>query len=194
MASVDVATKNIDEIFALFTEQGGSDYVGEKVSQLAHALQCGSHAAASGASDSVIAGCLLHDVGHMLGLRSPASHEWMGECGVMRHESLGSEWLSSLGLPREATELVRRHVDAKRYLCWKNPAYLGRLSEASTVTLGYQGGPMGEEEARAFELDPLHSTILKMRHWDESAKDPLAEVPDLESYRPLLMRLIAPAQ
>ena len=186
---------SVDAVLKLFSEHGNDDYVGEAVSQLVHGLQCAHHASASGAVDEVIAGALLHDVGHMLGLRSPGAHEWMGDCGVMNHEKLGAEWLLGLGFPRATAELVRRHVDAKRYLCWKNPSYLSKLSEASTVTLGYQGGPMGEEEAKEFELDPLADTILKMRTWDEKAKDPEARVPGLESYIPLFLRLLeAPPQ
>jgi predicted HD phosphohydrolase len=178
-------------VLALFAEQGSGDYVGEAVSQVQHAEQCAAHAAAAGACEATVAGALLHDVGHMLGLRAPAEHERMGDCGTMRHEAVGAAWLAALGLPLGATEVVRRHVDAKRYLCWKNPAYLARLSPASRTTLGYQGGPMLGEEAARFEADPLSRTILLMRTWDEAAKDPLAQVPPLSSYAPLLERLVA---
>ncbi len=37
--------------------------------------------------------------------------------------------------------LIENHVNAKRYLTWKNPAYFAALSEASLQTLTYQGGP-----------------------------------------------------
>ena len=185
-----MAAQAADAILALFSEQGSGDYVGEAVSQVQHAEQCAAHAAAAGAAEATVAGALLHDVGHMLGLRSPAEHERMDDCGTMYHESLGAAWLAALGLPAQTTEVVRRHVDAKRYLCWKNPAYLAKLSPASRTTLGFQGGPMAAAEAAAFEADPLSPTILKMRTWDEAAKDPQAQVPALASYRPLLMRLV----
>jgi predicted HD phosphohydrolase len=71
-------------------------------------------------------------------------------------------------------------------------SYHGRMSEASKTTLTYQGGPMNAEEAELFDADPLKPIILAMRSWDEAAKDPEATgVPDLESYRPLLERLVA---
>ena len=181
---------SLSQLFELFAEQGSGDYVGEPVSQVQHSLQCAAHARAAGASEATVAGALLHDVGHMLGLRSPEQHSRMDACGTMHHETVGSAWLQGLGFPLETTEIVRRHVDAKRYLCWKNPAYLAKLSPASTTTLGFQGGPMRDAEAALFEADPLSKTILLMRTWDEAAKDPQAAVPDLDSYRPLLLSLL----
>ena len=181
---------SIDAVLALFAEQGSGDYVGEAVSQVQHSVQCAAHARAAGASEETIAGALLHDVGHMLGLRSPAEHERMDDCGTMNHESIGSAWLEGLGFPAATTEVVRRHVDAKRFLCWKNPAYLAKLSPASIKTLGFQGGPMGDAEAAQFEADPLSKTILLMRTWDEAAKDPQAQVPDIDSYRHMLLRVL----
>lgn len=51
---------------------------------------------------------------------------------------------------------------------------------------------MEEEEALAFEKDPLMDTIIKMRTWDEAAKvvNPTWEVPTLESFRPMAERAI----
>jgi predicted HD phosphohydrolase len=46
-----------------------------------------------------------------------------------------------------------------------------RLSEASRRTLEYQGGVMSAEEAEAFEQDPLCEVSLRMRQWDEQAKE-----------------------
>lgn len=183
----------VDEVFALFSEHGTSDYVGEAVSQLQHATQCAAQAAAARLADAHVAGCLLHDVGHMLGLRHPGKYGRMGDCGVMAHEGVGAAWLESLGFPRAATALVRRHVDAKRFRCARDPSYYEQLSPASRTTLGFQGGPMGAEEAAAFEADPLAPVILQMRAFDEGAKDPAAVVPSLESYRPLLEGLVAAA-
>lgn len=185
-----MASTSVDAIFALFTEFGTSDYVGEAVSQEAHALQAAALASAAGHPADVVAGCLLHDVGHMLGLRFPDRYGRMGDCGVKAHEGIGAAWLESLGFPPRTAALVRRHVDAKRYKCFKDPSYHGRLSEASRTTLGFQGGPMGAEEAAAFETDPLGPLILQMREFDEAAKVPGLAVPGMASYRPLLEGLV----
>ena len=50
---------------------------------------------------------------------------------------------------------------------------------------------MSPEEAASFEASGEKDTILTMRKWDEAAKDPLAQVPSLESYRPMLEALVA---
>jgi predicted HD phosphohydrolase len=189
-AFIPSASASVDTLFALFHSHGSSDYIGEPVSSIAHALQAAACAAAAGATEEVIAGALLHDVGHLLGIASPDKYERMGDCGVMAHEGIGAAWLERLGVPPVTAAIVRRHVDAKRYLTAVDASYYGRLSAASKTTLGYQGGPMSPEEVASFQADPLMQTILDMRRWDEAAKIPDLEVPSLESYRPMLEKII----
>jgi len=184
------STAGVQDIFALFAAQGAGDYVGEAVSQEAHGLQAAALAAAAGAPPAAVAAALLHDVGHMLGLAAPpGTYARMGDCGIMAHEGLGAAFLAARGLPPLVCELVRRHVDAKRYLVATTPGYA--LSPASVVTLGYQGGPMSPAEVAEFDADPNKQTILAMRRWDEAAKVPGAAVPPLESYRAMLEQLAA---
>ena len=114
----------VDALFALFASYGSSDYVGEAVSQEQHARQCAALATAAGAPPAVIAGALCHDVGHMLGLQHPERYSRMDDCGVVAHEGVGAAWLETLGFPRAAANIVRRHVDAKRYLVYKDPVRL----------------------------------------------------------------------
>ncbi|GBG24053.1 Phytanoyl-CoA dioxygenase, peroxisomal [Hondaea fermentalgiana] len=183
----------MEAIAALFAEAGSRDYVGEAVSQEAHALQCAKFAADAGADEEVVLAALLHDVGHLLGMVDPTVKQMEGNLGTVDHERLGASWLVTLGFPPRTVKLVRHHVDAKRYLCWKNPAYHNKLSEASKGTLLQQGGVMSDEEAAAFAQDPLMETILKMRTWDEAAKivNPSFEVPPLDAYREMIERVIA---
>jgi predicted HD phosphohydrolase len=75
--------------------------------------------------------------------------------------------------------LVEYHVQAKRYLTLRDTGYYERLSEASRRTLEYQGGVMTEAEADAFERDPLCAVSLRMRQWDELAKEMAVPVMDL---------------
>jgi predicted HD phosphohydrolase len=112
---------SIDVLFDLVSAHGQSDYVGEAVSQLQHMLQAALSARNAGSSDAVIAAALLHDVGHMLGLSTPNLYQRMGDCGTASHEGIGAAWVEHQGLPLVTAELVRRHVDAKRYLCFKDP-------------------------------------------------------------------------
>ncbi|CAE7537135.1 unnamed protein product, partial [Symbiodinium microadriaticum] len=72
------------------------------------------------------------------------------------------------------------------YLCFSQPEYYDKLSDASKTTLKYQGGIMSLEEACAFESDPCHQIYVLMRQWDEQAKVPGKQVPSLESYMALV--------
>jgi predicted HD phosphohydrolase len=56
----------IANILQLFNEKGHSEYGGEAVTQLEHALQSGTLAREENASDHLITAALLHDIGHLL--------------------------------------------------------------------------------------------------------------------------------
>jgi gamma-butyrobetaine dioxygenase len=75
---------------------------------------------------------------------------------------------------------------AKRYLCTVEPGYFARLSAASVHTLGLQGGPLTEAEARAFERLPHAESAVAVRRWDEAAKDPTLPTPTFDHFRDLL--------
>jgi len=89
--------------------------------------------------------------------------------------------------------LVEYHVQAKRYLTLKEPGYYARLSEASRRTLEYQGGVMSAAEAEAFERDPLCAVSLRMRQWDEQAKEMWVPVIDLEVLKAKALALLIKA-
>ena len=56
------------------------------------------------------------------------------------------------------------------------------LSEASRNTLTHQGGPMKEVEVVNFKTNPQFQAALRMRFWDDKAKDPQAQTPSLKEY------------
>ena len=173
----------VEELRALFAEAEGADYIGEAVTQLAHALQAAYLASRAGADDEDVLGALLHDVGHLC---APAGSTRMGADGVARHEDVGASYLASLGFAPSVCERVRGHVAAKRYLVSTRPDYGRRLSAASRRTLEHQGGPMGADERAAFEASPLAAAWLRLRSWDEAAKEPALEVPGFDAYVPRL--------
>ena len=82
---------------------------------------------------TVIVASLLHDVGHLVGLEAGDSMERMGHCGILDHEVQGGAFLRKLGLSPRVAKLVQCHVMAKRYLCYKDPEYYSKLSDASKV-------------------------------------------------------------
>ena len=95
----------MSEVTSLFGAFGDRDYVGEAITQLEHALQAAKCAVDAGCSDAVIIASLLHDAGHLMGLRD-TSFERMGEFGVVKHELHGQNFCNSLGLPTVVGELV----------------------------------------------------------------------------------------
>ncbi len=166
----------IAEVFALYERFGDSDYIGEPVSQIEHMSQAAELAMAEGFDDEVVLAAFFHDIGHICA----ESAENMGGFGVVSHERLGADYLRRAGFSERMARLVEHHVQAKRYLTLKEPGYYERLSEASRCTLEYQGGVMTAAEAEAFEQDPLCAVSLRMRQWDEQAKDMGVPVIDLQ--------------
>ena len=174
----------VDEILQLFEKRGSRDYLGERVSQLEHALQTANLAAESGAAEALIAAALLHDIGHLL-----CAEENPAERGIDGlHEQVGSRWLAKHFGP-EVTEPVRLHVAAKRYLCATDSAYFASLSQASLLSLQLQGGPLTAQEQRELEADPRHLDAIQLRRWDEAAKVPGLPVPDVTRYAEVLRRV-----
>jgi len=173
-----------DEIMALYQAHGGSEYAGEKVSQLEHMVQAAQMAEEEGYDDEVILAAFLHDIGHICEAAAGANE--MDGFGIRDHESIGAEFLRERGFSKKVVRLVESHVEAKRYLTARDPVYYTQLSEASKRTLEFQGGPMTEEEADAFELYPLFTLIIKMRNWDEQAKIEHKPLPELERYREMM--------
>jgi 2-amino-1-hydroxyethylphosphonate dioxygenase (glycine-forming) len=107
----------------------------------------------------------------------------MGGIGTKSHEKIGADFLRQKGFSERIAKLVENHVQAKRYLTYKQPDYLNHLSEASKKTLELQGGVMSESEAFAFEKDPLFDISIKMRNWDEQAKELNTPLIDMEKIK-----------
>ncbi|WP_283182067.1 phosphonate degradation HD-domain oxygenase [Pseudomonas svalbardensis] len=177
----------IAEVFGLYERFGDRDYIGEPVSQIEHMSQAAELALAEGFDDEVVLAAFFHDIGHICA----ESAENMGGFGVVSHERLGAEYLRRAGFSERMARLVEYHVQAKRYLTLKEPGYYERLSEASRRTLEYQGGVMTAAEAEAFEKDPLCEVSLRMRQWDEQAKDMWVPVIDLKILKAKASALLA---
>lgn len=174
----------VDALFALYQRHGGEDYIGEPVSQLEHMSQAAQLALAEGFDDEVVLAAFFHDIGHL------CEGADMGGYGVVSHERVGAEYLRRCGFGERMAKLVEYHVEAKRYLVLRQPGYFERLSEASRRTLEYQGGAMSEDEADAFERDPLCAVSLRMRVWDEEAKLEWVPVMDLEMLKAKALALL----
>lgn len=180
--------QTVDEVISLYKNFGNEDYIGEPVSQIEHMCQCAQLAEASGADEDVILAAFFHDIGHLCEFAFPEKKlQHMDGVGIVDHEKLGYTYLRSKGFSEKIARLVQSHVEAKRYLTFKYPEYFNQLSEASIKTLVFQGGVMRQEEATAFESDPLYKLYVQLRRWDEQAKETAKPLPPLDNYRQMMI-------
>src|SRR4029079_17334869 len=166
------------ELLEIFVGRATRRYGLSAINQLQHALQAAALAEADDAPPATVLASLLHDVGHMIHHRGedPAAR---GLDDV--HEELGARWLAERFGP-EVSEPVRLHVAAKRYLCAVEPDYFGKLSPDSVRSLAVQGGPMSPAEIAGFRRNAMHGEAVRLRRYDEAAKDPSARTPDFDHF------------
>lgn len=185
-ANLQSAEAVAQEIFHLFEMYGQEDYDGEPVSQTSHMIQCAMQAMNEKADMELVLGAFLHDIGHLL--KHTVATEAMDRYGVVNHEGLGAAYLKRKGFSERVCAVVEGHVPAKRFLVATDPSYALKLSEASRQTLQWQGGPMSAAEITEFKNHPFFSDIIKVRLWDEAAKDYGATLLPLHHFRTLLIQ------
>jgi len=93
-------------------------------------------------------------------------------------------------LPESVLEPIRLHVDAKRYLCVVDPEYFGCLSPDSVRSLELQGGIFSDEEAAEFAARPYASDAVRLRRWDDRAKERGKATPDLDAFLSIVDRVM----
>jgi 2-amino-1-hydroxyethylphosphonate dioxygenase (glycine-forming) len=177
---MNIACELYFEIEKLFETKGKENYFGEEVSQYEHACQTAMLAKNAGATIELQRAAFLHDIGHIL--PSESVNFIFDKYGNLNHEKSGASWLASRGFSEMMIQVVKNHVDAKRYLCYKKPNYFHHLSDSSRVTLLLQGGAMLEAEALLFEQNMYFDEIIQVRQWDDLAKDTEIIVPKLEIF------------
>jgi len=171
----------VNEVFALYEKFGDEDYIGEPVSQLEHMSQAAALAQSEGYDDEVVLAAFFHDIGHLCADAGETGS--MDGMGNVDHEKLGADYLLHRGFSARLAALVQGHVIAKRYLTYKYPEYYNKLSAASKTTLQFQGGVMSIDEATQFELNPDAELIIRLRYWDDMAKElhiPVDNLADLK--------------
>ncbi|MBM3347164.1 MAG: HD domain-containing protein [Betaproteobacteria bacterium] len=169
---------SIEDICALYREKGHLAYSGEPVTQLQHALQTAQLAELAGAGASLVTACLLHDLGHILADRG----ETPTERGIDdTHQYFAIPFLRGL-FGAQVLEPIRLHVDAKRYLCCVRGDYQAALSADSRRSLQLQGGVFSPAQAEAFISQPHAQDAVKLRQWDDLAKEAGLATPDLAHF------------
>jgi predicted HD phosphohydrolase len=147
------------------------------VDELDHALQSAARAVDDGADDELVLAAALHDIGHspLLAGRSAA------------HDRVALAWLT----PRFGARvgwLAGAHVAAKRYLAATEPGYADDLSGVSIASLRRQGGAAVDPE---WADHPWWPDALRLRRYDDAAKDPAARGVDVETVVALAERVAA---
>jgi [1-hydroxy-2-(trimethylamino)ethyl]phosphonate dioxygenase len=170
---------SVDEILAVLLEAGQGHYGESAVTQLEHALQCAMLAERNGAPPALITAALLHDIGHLV---NPDDRHATARGEDGEHEQTGAEYLARW-FGEEVTRPVYLHVVAKRYLTATDPAYAATLSPASALSLSLQGGPFSAEAAQRFAAQPGAEAAVRLRRWDERAKEYGAATPPLDHFR-----------
>lgn len=170
----------ITHILDLYTRWGSSDYIGESITQIEHALQCAKLASQDhrlvGYDDfirnCVIVAALLHDIGHLIGLEQGEMEMRQdgNSLGIVGHEGVGAAFLKDMGMPSLICELVAGHVPAKRYLCTIREGYYEGLSDASKQTMALQGGMMSNDELREFKNGVMPELKVMLREYDDAGK------------------------
>ena len=171
-----------DQVLDFLSTAGEMEYHGEQVSQLEHALQAAHLACEDDGSEEEVIAALLHDIGHIW----PVEGRQATSVGVVAHDAIGARALTGLGFSCAVADIVSGHVAAKRYLVATDTTYAAQLSGVSVESLRLQGGPMSPEEVQVFTQSPNWRSKVRVRIWDDRAKTPGAEVPNLEFYRELL--------
>lgn len=144
----------LDEVAAVLGSLRGV-WDEESVDELDHALQAAARAVDDGADDELVLAAALHDLAHSPLIAAGAEHD-----------RVAREWLT----PRFGDRvgwLAGAHVAAKRYLAATDPGY--GLSEVSALSLREQGGPGVD---RAFVTHPWWPDAVRLRRYDDAAKDP----------------------
>ena len=176
----------VSYFFNLFKTKGANlQYGNENVTQLEHALQCAELAEQHKQTKEIITAALLHDIGHLL--YDGKDPIYKGKDG--HHENLGADYLSQY-FDEKVTLPIRAHVNSKRYLAFAKKGYYDLLSEASKISLVVQGGPFTKEEAEEFINKPFMKDAVKLRRFDDLAKELNKITPPIEYFEHYIESLL----
>jgi len=180
---------SIPEIVQLLSSRATTWYGKEAVSQLDHALQCAALAEKSNETPETIVAALLHDLGHMLSPDRPSlvPADTLPTKDDL-HQFVALPFLRSL-FPDAVLEPIKLHVDAKRYLCSVDAGYWADLSQASKHSLELQGGVFDGTQIGVFENLPYYSEAVRLRRYDDLAKVPGHQTPDLAHFERLMVQV-----
>lgn len=175
------------DVQAIFEQRGNEQYAEECVTQLQHALQCGTLAEREGQDEALVVASFLHDIGHIIEVDGTLPEGCTEDLHDF-HEEKSYPWLRD-NLGERIAQSVRLHVAAKRYLCTTNESYLNLLSKTSVKSFYDQGGMMSAEEIATFQANEFFEEAVALRLLDDKAKDEQAQTPPLAYFLEKIDRL-----
>jgi len=170
---MELLENKLSELIELYNVYGSSNYLGEKISQLDHAVECALLAQKNKWRPAMIMSAFFHDIAQL-----PVSHLFTddtGGYGSKTHAIRGANFLRKQGFSEDVCMPIELHVTAKRYLVTVDATYREKLSEASTHTLLYQGGLMSEDEIHEFQNHPYFRESIVLRTFDDQAKNGVSD-------------------
>ena len=170
----------IDQIISNYLNNK-SLYLGEKVTMTEHMIQTAMLAEKTNCSSSLVCSSLLHDYGHFI-LENP--NDLIAKDKDGKHEDVGCTFLEKYFI-EDVLGPIKYHVKAKRYLV-REKKYYRLLSEASKTSLKLQVGVMNNEEAEKFEINEFFKNSIKLRKFDEIAKESGLKIKSINEYKNLL--------
>ncbi|MDC0031610.1 HD domain-containing protein [Candidatus Pelagibacter sp.] len=170
----------VDQIIFNFSNNK-SLYIGEDLTIAEHMIQTAMLAEKNQCSDDLICSSLLHDYGHFV-IEDPK--QLVTDKIDGRHEIIGANYLKKF-FHNEIIEPILLHVEAKKYLS-RDEKYFDSLSEASKISLKLQGGAMSDLEVKKFEKNKNYENAIKLRKFDEGAKQKNIKIKNIKDYIDLL--------
>jgi predicted HD phosphohydrolase len=171
----------INEVFALYEKHDKN----EPELNLEHVSQAAALAEEEGFEDEVILAAFFHNIGHLCTIDGETKNKFGFD--NIDQERLGADFLRERGFSERIASLVESNVIAQRYLSYKYPEYYDHLSATDKLTLELHGGRMTPKEAANFELNPDADLFLRLRYWDDKAKQVSKQLPDIRHIKLLMM-------
>ena len=171
----------VDQIIFTFSNNK-SLYIGEGLTISEHMIQTAMLAEKNKCSDNLICSSLLHDYGHFI-INDP--DQLVKDKSDGYHENAGGNYLKSF-FSNEIIEPILLHVIAKKYLA-RDKRYFDNLSNASKISLKLQGGIMNDADADKFKKNKNYENAIKLRGFDETAKQKNIKIKKIEDYKELLI-------
>jgi phosphonate degradation associated HDIG domain protein len=178
----------IEDIDRLMTRHGASLYGGEAVSQLSHALQAAHLAQQANEPTAMVVAAALHDLGHLICAQNSNNAALAGDTDAV-HEYMVLPFLRATFGPA-VLEPIRMHVQAKRYLCLVESGYWASLSPASQHSMSLQGGVLTVPQVEAFIQQAYAQDAVRLRRYDDLAKDPYAPTPPWQHVLDLMRQVV----